>query len=149
VLDLVPGTLESYRLTETGIEQCRAANRNIAALAARNPHSAQKLYALLRPAKKMSQSFTDVIRRLDETPEIVEALRAAHLPSRDYLLTVLGISARIALEKREANAPQLPEGLSRDNFNFAQDHPELINALANGTKEMLARVRGAAVPISH
>src|ERR1700704_3864420 len=139
-------TLESYRLTEAGIEQCRAANRNIAAVAARDPQAAQRLYALLRRPGK--SSFAGTLPRLDAEPEMVEALTAARLAPRDYVLTVIAaIPASIALRKRDrVAATQLPEGLSRGNLDFARNHPELITELVDETKAMLERIRDAAVP---
>jgi hypothetical protein len=98
----------------------------------------------------LDQSLVDWLQRLrlDESPEMVEALTAARLSSRDYVLTVVAaIPATIALHKGDrVVATQLPEGLSRGNFDFARSHPELIKELVDETKAMLERVRGAAVP---
>jgi hypothetical protein len=133
--------LLSYTLTMDKLRKVKQAALNLAAFVKAHP-DAEKRYGDL--SNDDAKTFDDQIRQIESIPPFKQAIVAAGLTPRDYLLTSMtffqaGLTAAMqdAAVKANQKVPALPYNVNPANVSFVRAHKAEIEQLKLG-EEMAA-----------
>jgi hypothetical protein len=125
-----------FRLTMNHVRRYADANERIHARAAADPAFRARIAGM--DEAQAAESMDEMIRQLEAVPEVRREIERAGLSAREFVLTMLSISAAVVhLMMRElGQEPELSEWLSERNLAFYEQNAEEIGGILERLQEL-------------